>query len=248
MKKSLGFRNRQMGEVECLQTMSASAKFAKDLNVCENREIDDKEFARKISLLRTTRDMRFVSDSNASVLKSLVDPVTMYSVSFARVLDERISERVHEMFVEEARDIVGGEQDDQPGYVYCFHELSDAPDILKIGRTSRTPPERIAEWERELSPHEGLSVKLLFAHRTTSNKFAERIVQELLRCEHIVNRINPVTGDELVEFYRLDNVMAANVFVRQVLLFVDRWCADAASRVRRPRYTARRRQSRWRAR
>jgi len=202
-----------------------------DGTVCRPEPIRDAKAERAVAVLRQSRDARFVGGGPR--LPRLLDPVTMYRVAFGREPDEQVARRVLRAFQREVRDIARGEQDDEPGYVYCFHELSDAPDVLKLGRTARTPEERLGEWERELSPDEGRSVILLFAHRTRCNVFAERIVHETLRCERIANRLNPVTGDELEEFFRLDNVMAVSVFVRQVLAYVDRWCDGAYARARR---------------
>lgn len=176
-------------------------------------------------------------------------PTLTYSVCFGAQLDERIVLQLRKLFAEQferIRSVPAADESraerarrvDARGYIYCFHDIGDPVDVLKIGRTRRTPEQRLREWERELAPEPGKSLYLLFAYRTDHNQFAERVINLVLRCENLSKRINALTGDDLDEFYRINNMMALAVFVRETIAFVDRWWRITA-RVSQPLAAAR---------
>ncbi len=201
---------------------------------CQPVPIDNKNSLTALAITRST-------DSRFTLLPALrrnvrppAHPTLLYAVCFGAQLDPIIAKRLSNVFAEQFERMIAlpaldespaqaRMRIDAPGYIYCFHDIGDPPNVLKIGRTSRTPEQRLREWERELAPEPGKSLHLLFAYPTKHNQFAERVVHETLRCENVVNRLNPLTGDELEEFYTIENVMALSIFVRETIAFVDRW-------------------------
>jgi T5orf172 domain len=187
-----------------------------------------------IAKLRKTSRFSFALDDTGEPNVS-VTPSMAFEVVFARrhepVLRRRIELAAARGIVrhfdnlrsaqQSAPEVDAAEELDGPGYIYCFRDLRDPPDVLKIGRTNRTPRRRLAEWREELGADRETLV-LLFAYRTRLNSLAERLVRESLRCFRIHDRFNPTTGRELTEFYRIDNALAASLFVRATTSYVDR--------------------------
>lgn len=208
---------------------------------CRLVAIENREQLAAVNVLRQTDSFRFVPLRGApEPPAALPDPQTVFRVVFALELPRVINERVSMLFAREWRLAARGDRIDEPGLIYCFHVVGDPANVLKIGRTSRRPEQRRSEWERELAPGGGKSVRLLFAHETACNEFAEAVVHETLRCARIANRINPRTRKELTEFFRIGNVMAASVFVRETLRYVDSFCRQANERFgTKPRRPAR---------
>lgn len=208
-----------------------------DIVVCKPLPLSDATVKAAVQAARQTATFSFVktADDN-SISDDSLPPVDVYTIAFGLQPHPLIAERVSKLFAREATSIVEsalpeeprGEKElpygDESGYIYVFHDIADPANVLKIGRTRQTPLERLAEWERELAPEAGKSLHLLAAYPTIANRFAERIVQELLRCHHIANRINPVTGRTLEEFYEIENLMALKLFLREMLRFVNEYC------------------------
>ncbi len=202
-----------------------------DLAECRTEPIDEPQKAAAVRVLRRTDTFRFVPlRGTPAPGRVLADPTAIFEVTFNRRLPLIVKERVTLLFAREWRAAQRDERVDEPGFIYCFHDLADPANVLKIGRTSRRPEQRRAEWERELAPGTGKSVRLLFAYAADCNEFAESVVHEVLRCEHIANRINPLTRKELTEFFSISNVMAASIFVRETLRYVNRFCRRATER------------------
>lgn len=187
-----------------------------------------------VALLRRTREFRFVGGRRSrATARKPTHPLTSYQIAFERKPDERVVASVRKMFRREERRAERGIFDDEPGYIYCFHDLADAADVLKIGRTHRTPDERLSEWATQLAPDsKERAVVLLFAHKTSYNKLAERVIHEVLFCESMGKRLN-VDGNKMEEFFRLDNALAASIFVRQTIAYVERRGADLVRRYAR---------------
>lgn len=206
-----------------------------DYNQCREQPITSPKQREAIRMLRTTPRFVFVpkQDPPAAPPRQLADPTIVFQVAFNRQVDGRIVRRIRELFEKKKRDLAQyGEaaSGDDPGYIYCFHDIGDRPDVLKIGRTKRTPEERLVEWENDLSPEVGQSLIILCAYPTECNKFAEDIFKALLACRQIHNRINPHTGAELTEFFTIDNAMATNIFIRETLRFINDFWRRAAGR------------------
>ena len=159
----------------------------------------------------------------ASLNKQL-SPVDVYIVCFKKTPDERIRARVVTYLRNVAQGIVRGEQQCEQGYIYVFHDIGDPNTVLKVGRTSRTPTKRLAEWEKQLAPEAGKSIVLLTAYATCANRIAERVIHELLRCSRVSNRINPLDNNELEEFFEIENVLALALFVRGTINYIDAYC------------------------
>lgn len=193
-----------------------------DLHQCRIEPVHNERQWRAIKVLRKTRPFVFVADPRQTLPppQQRPDPVSIYQVAFGEQVDRRVVENVRRLF----KNVANSEQRDRPGYIYCFHDIGDPPTVLKVGRTSRKPEERLAEWENDLAPEPGRSIILLFAYPTSCNKLAERVVHELLRCRRIHNRFNPVTGDELIEFFTIDNALALSIFIRLTLGYIDSVC------------------------
>jgi len=184
-----------------------------------------------VALLRNTREFRFVGGRRSRVTaRKPTHPLTSYQIAFERRPDERVTKSLRSMLRREQRRAERGIFDDEPGYIYCFHDLADARNVLKIGRTHRTPEERLSEWAQKLAPGDkDRAVVLLFAHKTSYNKLAERVIHEVLFCESMGKRLN-VDGDKMEEFFRLDNALAASIFVRQTIAYVEQRGADLVRR------------------
>lgn len=113
----------------------------------------------------------------------------------------------------------------EKGYIYVFHDLADDADIVKIGKTTQTPEERIKQWEAVLSPEPGRNIRILCAYPTSDASLAELVIHSVMFCERITNRINPQTSSQLVEFYRYHNLMALKKFIAKALIYVDQFVA-----------------------
>lgn len=219
-----------------------------DLGVCRILPITDPQKLAAINAHRNTPAFSFVQQLSSRSVEPL-PPIDNYAIVFKLAPDPRINQRIQNLFTQESErimasalpnEVVDREQPygDADGYIYIFHDLADPANVLKIGRTVRRPQQRIAEWERELAPDEGKSVYLLAAYPTIANEFAETVLHEVLRCQRIANRINPVTNNELEEFFTIGNLLAAKLLVRQSLRFIDRFIAFWRSRRRQSRRRA----------
>lgn len=156
----------------------------------------------------------------------IISPVDVYMIITMTAPDPRVRQRIQRLFNEAAADIVNRrDQSEKSGWIYIFHDAADPPNVLKIGRTTTTPTERLGQWENQLSPEPGKNLTLIGAYQTIANRLAERVLQELLTCEHIEKRINPVDGRRLTEFYTLSNIMTTKLLVRNVLRSVNHFVA-----------------------
>ena len=215
-----------------------------DLNICQSRPLRDPRTIAAVRAHRRTNAFSFVRTPTTAPYNPL-PPVDVFAVAFGLAPDPRVAERVETLFTAEATRILqsvpaaeatSDDQllDDERGFIYVFHDAADPPNVLKIGRTHRDPRKRVAEWERELAPEGGKSLRLLAAYPTVANEFSEHVVQEMLRCQRITNRLNPVSNLELDEFFIVENLLALKLFIRGSLLFIDRfymyWRARRASR------------------
>jgi len=149
--------------------------------------------------------------------KPLVRPSVAYAVAFARRTDPTIAVRVGRLFqrAQKSTDLP------KSGYIYVFHDRESDSDIVKIGKTESNPYKRLAEWQSELAPNEETSVDLLCAYRASDVTLAELVVHETLLCERQRAYVNPVTQRQLTEFFRVDNALALQIFVRQAVAFVN---------------------------
>jgi hypothetical protein len=165
-------------------------------------------------------------------------PTDAYTTTFLALADSGVVALVQQIFADERKAIEEGrrlpvdarrppvvrkQQPDEPGYVYCFRNVLDRPDLLKIGRTRRTARQRGAEWEHDLEPQEGQQITVLFAVPTRYNKFAERVVHATLLCEHQGKRVNERTGRLLTEYYNLKNFSEVKLFVMLCVGYVNWW-------------------------
>lgn len=114
-----------------------------------------------------------------------------------------------------------GKPNDAPGSIYAFWITGQPLDQIKIGRTTQKTEERIAEWERSLTPEPGDIVNELFAFETRYNELAERIIHTTLTCEKIGRLRHPRTGRELTEFFRIDNVLLLRLFIAMCVRYAD---------------------------
>lgn len=198
---------------------------------CQSEPVRDGQRMLQIESQRTKRQHRFVGGQRVAALK----PTLSYEVAFARTPDPMVAARVSALLQGARNGIRQGLYNDKPGYIYVFHDLADAPNVVKIGRTTRAPTRRVSEWNRALAPATGggtrRNVVLLFAYPTRANSFAERVVHETLRCQHLANRIGVVSGDEQSEFFRVDAIMPLKVFIRQTLAFVDALVSEEIQRL-----------------
>lgn len=198
--------------------------------VCWPRRIVKRDQLDEVRALRKLAAFRFVTPT--SVVERPIGNLELpdiFRAVFGLELDERVTTSLSDLFATEMKTILRRKQRDSRGYIYCFRDLADPLDIVKIGRTVQRPEQRLAEWERTLSPqsiNKGFLV-LEFAYATEFTIFAETVVHQALRCWHIEGRVNPFTGSELVEFYRNTNILALSVFVRQTLAHVDAFCIAA---------------------
>jgi len=188
---------------------------------------------RAVATMQSTREFRFVGGVRTrAATRAPVHPLTAYQIAFGRAADERVAKSLQRALRREQRRAERGIFDDEPGFIYCFHDLADDVRVLKIGRTHRAPEARLREWQQQLAPDSSEpAVVLLFAYRTNFNKLAERVVHEVLFCESMGKRLN-IDGSKMEEFFALDNALAASIFVRQTLAFVEQRGADLLRRFR----------------
>lgn len=221
-----------------------------DINVCRARPFRDENTRAAVLAMRKSHAFSFVSGGTVTVP---ISPIDAYAVAFGVEPDARISERVQQLFTNEITRIIEsklpseiepGDRElpygDATGYIYILKDLGDTDaNILKIGRTRQTPDQRLAQWRAELAPERDgrASIVLISAFETIANRFAEHVVHEILSCHRIANRINPVTNHQLTEFFLIENVMAAMLFLREVARFINAFCAHWRD-VRRRRRTA----------
>jgi hypothetical protein len=197
---------------------------------CVSEEVTDPERLRLIEQLRRAPEFRF----SGVFRRAVQSPAVNYEVAFARKMHPLVRVRLDRLLERARANIAAGRYGDRRGYIYVFHDLADGNNVVKIGRTVREPHKRVAEWNRELVTESGerrqRNVVLLFAYPTLANEFAERVVHEALRCEHIGNRLSVASGNELSEFFRIANFRALKLFLRQTLAYVDRFVFGARRR------------------
>ena len=212
-----------------------------DIGRCVSLPVTNRSVLNFLRVVRALPEFRFIVDADyklqvaknerktLQLRESLANwtPTDFYKVCFELEPDARVVDKVRAMLDKERNDILNGlaqvDQRDRNGYIYTFHWLGDPQRIVKIGRTIRTPEERRAEWERALSPEEGVNVIMLFSYATSANVLAESIIHTVLTCQHAVGRINPLSNDKLEEFFEISNIMALKVFIRNTIRYVDRF-------------------------
>lgn len=199
--------------------------------VCWPRRIVNREQVNDVRALRKLAAFRIVTPT--SVVERPIDNLELpdiFRAVFGLELDGRVAASLSDLFATEMKSILRRKQRDSRGYIYCFRDMADPLDVVKIGRTVQKPEQRLAEWERTLSPPQSTDKGFLvleFAYTTDFTVFAEAVVHQALMCWHIEGIVNPFTGSELVEFYRNTNILALSVFVRQTLAHVDAFCIAA---------------------
>lgn len=190
---------------------------------CASEPITDPQQLRQLDEQRRLARFQFANRYSSEPS----DPLSNYRITFGKTQSPLIKLRLDTLFMSARRALQDGIYGDETGYIYVFHDLGDPVNILKIGRTRRDARRRVSEWNRILAEAVdgpvARNVVLLYAYPTVANQFAERIIFEALRCERITNRLNLVTGDELSEFFRIDNFLALKIFIRQTLLFIDQF-------------------------
>lgn len=165
-------------------------------------------------------------------------PIDAYGRLFLMQPDKRIIAMIETIVRDEERAVARGRRSeatggttDFPGFIYCFwNEDDEQPSsnpqmiIVKLGKTTRKPEQRIAEWESDLSPEPGTSIRLLFAFPTLFVSFAESLVHRTLYCEWLPKRVNIHNGRRLTEFFKIReaDLLALRLFVQLVLLYADR--------------------------
>jgi len=113
---------------------------------------------------------------------------------------------------------------DEAGYIYAFHVHGEHARTIKIGKTTQKPAQRMKQWKRELRKQ----VDLLFAFPTNYTRLAEQLVHKTLFCEWLSKRVNASTGHKLVEFFEINNLMAAKLLIACIMEYV----ADVGNRMR----------------
>jgi hypothetical protein len=201
---------------------------------CTSAPVTDTQRLTAIARERAKRQYRFVGPRTTIGLQH---PLANYEIAFARTPNPLVRERVTRLFAGARQSIAAGFYGDTRGFIYVFHDLGDADNIVKIGCTERKPHKRVAEWNRELAQSTDSTLQnvvLLFAYPTFANTFAEEIIFETLRCERIGNRLNPITGAELKEFFTINNFLALKVFLRQTIAYIDNFVISALRQQREP--------------
>lgn len=194
--------------------------------VCRSTRLS-KRAARRVREARQSASFQFANSDVALGPPLRLLPDDVYRVAMGREPDPVIRPRTERLLAEARQLWETGESFPASGFIYAFHDTANSNRTLKIGRTTQEPEDRLAQWERTLSPEQGDSLYLLFAYRALDNVLAEAVVHETLRCERLHNLVNPLTNDELTEFFTIENALAAQILVRQVLAdvntFVDEW-------------------------
>lgn len=189
-------------------------------------------------------------------------PIDAYGRLFLMQPDRRIIAMIEAIVRDEERAVARGKRSeatggttDFPGFIYCFwnedddqaattRQIVDANGrsttvtsskliIVKLGKTTRKPEQRIAEWESDLSPEPGTSIRLLFAFPTLFTSFAESLVHRTLYCEWLPKRVNIHNGRRLTEFFKIReaDLLALRLFVQLVLLYADRKGAEMRQQI-----------------
>lgn len=111
---------------------------------------------------------------------------------------------------------------DGPGIIYMFWLSGHARDFIKIGRSTQTAEERLAEWNRSLTREiGGRVVNQLFLFSTRYNILAESLIKTTLSCERLPNLRHERTGEALTEFFQIDNIMLARLFILLCVQYAD---------------------------
>jgi len=193
--------------------------------------------AQRLELIARERAKRQYQFVGPRTILGLRHPLANYEIAFARTPNPLVRERVARLFTSANQGIAEGFYGDTRGFIYVFRDLGDPDNIFKIGCTERKPHKRVAEWNRQLAQDVDSTLQnvvLLFAYAAFANSFTERVIQETLRCERIGNRLNPITGEELTEFFTIDNFLALKVFLRQTIAYIDDFVINSLRKLREP--------------
>ena len=135
-----------------------------------------------------------------------------YTVAFAARLDRTLQQQIDA--------IAARPTAYRPGYIYAFWDRRDPTNVIKIGRTRQPVRRRMVQWDRVLGNAD--SVALLFAYYTHDNEVAEELLQKALFGEWLPKRVNALTAQRAIEYYRIDDVTDAKLFVKLLTRFVNR--------------------------
>jgi len=196
------------------------------MDVCRNRPLDAAERAADEPALAA-----FVASLRAPPTRDEpVEPVLAHRLLMGVATDAFIVARVRAAYA-------GAATAPSAGYVYVFADAAE-PGLLKIGRTTKWPFERLAEWRSELGldrrsraaldgavqytdddggpPRASARLTLLFAYPCADQVLAEAVVFALLYCERLVLRVNRRTQRELLENFAITDLAALKLLIAAV--------------------------------
>lgn len=151
---------------------------------------------------------------------TIPNPLELWQTLFLARLDPYIMRTVVTLLRRLPRTITS-----RPAYMYVFRDARDPPDVYKIGSTTRTPRQRIAEWRRQLAPSssdEVGAVRLLFSQPFPGPtiRIIETIVHTLFFCEWLPRRIDIRSGRRLMEYFRIEDLAALRLMIRGLAMYV----------------------------
>lgn len=200
-----------------------------------SRQCADEPIVDAERLAEVTTDRRRLLRELREPLHRSREPMTpprVFAALYQREPDERNVAAVQRAYRAEAGRYAARSD---PGFVYVFRDLRDAPGIVKIGRTRQRVEARHTQWRSELADSSADAaqsrVVLLFAFATRRQHLAERVVHALLHCSHVAGRVSRTTGRDLVEYFRTDSLVLLRALVDAVTRHTI-WF-DAALRRRR---------------
>jgi hypothetical protein len=147
-------------------------------------------------------------------------PLDAYMLLFGAVPALGIRKRVRSLYAAVAT-AGSARRRAEPGRVYVFRDSRDDDPMLgKIGSTTRAVRRRIAEWRTALGANDTELVRL-FSTACIDVRLAERLVHELLFFEWQPWRERADTGEALVEYFRVADLVALRWLLRAVARHVD---------------------------
>lgn len=139
------------------------------------------------------------------------NPLDAYTILFGEQVPQPLVRRIRQLYSMHGR---------RPGYIYCFRDVRDAPNVYKIGRTVTSVSQRMAEWRRELNaaPHELNAIWSTYCHNVV---VAETLIFNALYSRRLRDRYHAGSDRFLTEYVKTSRLESLRYFLIAVTWHVS---------------------------
>lgn len=139
------------------------------------------------------------------------DPFSSFAILFGEVVPLPIVRKVQTLYATL--------QHSFRGYLYCFRDTRDPANIYKVGKTTKQPAKRIAEWRRDLAAD--ATQLFLVAYAPCHNCTLGELTMFALLTLYRKRRYNLLSYRELTEYVEVDSEQNLTTLLHAVAWHVN---------------------------